>query len=237
MEPRRLGVVMDQLPRGAAGFDDAYWRTCYGQPQRMDGVVNAKAHAAYLKASFDVVMQPVRSVVDLGFGLGHVLREVLDAFRPAKALGIEPSAPAFESVRFADLAPAGVPLKLERLDLLSWCRRPNHPSNRFDLGVCTGVWQYLTDDELEQVVPALATRLRWLYLTVPTDVEFGWQARDEDFVDPYATHRSRGWYRELLSPVWVPVGARLLESRLALSEDDSPFTDHLFRGWEDVAGR
>ncbi|MCB9664517.1 MAG: hypothetical protein H6732_10400 [Alphaproteobacteria bacterium] len=223
----------DGRPAGAAGFDDAFWQQVYGRPETMDGLVNARAHAACIASAFEVALQPLDSVIDLGFGLGHMLQAVLEAVRPRRAFGIEPSPSAFASVQGRRLAPAETRLSLERLDLVGWCRRPTHPRHEVDLGVCASVLQYLEDEEVVEVVPVLAQRLRWLYLTVPTDAEYLQQAEDEHFVDPWAIHRPRAFYVDLLRPWFDVVGTRLLESRVRVERWQSPFTDDLYRGWPD----
>jgi hypothetical protein len=221
---------------GARGFGQEFWTRNYAEPERMDGVHNAVAHATFLRASFDVVLGEVHSVVDLGFGLGFVFQAVLEAFAPYKALGIEPSPPAFLAAQARLKPPERTKLRLEQVDLASWCARPDSTKTRFDLGVCTSVLQYLGDEELEAVIPVLARRVRYLYLTVPTAEEFEQQARDEQFVDPWAVQRPRSEWRALLGPHFTAVGARLLESRHAVQETDSRFTDHLYReSWDSSA--
>lgn len=222
---------MGDRPEGAKGFDDTFWRTNYADPSAMDGVTNASSHAAYLKGSFGVVLAEVRSVADFGFGMGHMFEAVLEAFQPFKALGIEPSPSVYEAVRFRNLDRHATRLVLENTDLASWCRRPDHPRLRFDLGVCTGVLQYLTEAELDLVVPVLSQRLKWLYLNVPTDEEFDRMAADTGFEDPWAIRRPLAYYTDLLRPHFDRVGTRLLESRVNVDERESPFTDLLFRGW------
>jgi hypothetical protein len=223
--------VSPQHATGARGFGDDFWRANYADPDNMDGVANAVPHATYLKSSFDVAMQSVESIADFGFGLGHLFEAVLKAFQPYKALGIEPSVPAFEAVRFRLVPPTRTNLKLETVDLVSWCRRPDHPKLRHELGLCTSVFQYLTDDELIEIVPVLARRLQWLYFAVPTEAEYDRLVVDTGFQDPWAIRRPVGWYRELLSPHFERVGQRLLESRVNVPEARSPFVEELFRGW------
>lgn len=218
-------------PKGHEGFDETYWRENYGELADMDGIGNAEAHARYLRASFDVVLQPVRSVADFGFGMGRVFEAVLAAFEPFKALGIEPSPVVYDNAASRTLCGEKTNLALERTDLLTWCRKPDHARLRFDLGVCTSVWQYLDDASLEEVVPVLARRVRWLYLTVPTAEELE-QQRADGFHDRYAIGRPRRWYIDLLAPHFTRVGARLVESRERVEEAESPFTDQLFRDWK-----
>ena len=188
----------DDGPDGATGFGDDFWRANYGEPDQMDGVVNADAHAAYVKSAFDVALQPVRSIADLGFGLGHVFERVLRVLRPYKAYGLEPSTPAYEAVRFRLVPPEGTKLVLEQVDLRSWCRRPDHPKLRFDLGLCTSVLQYLPDREAARAITALAQLSRGLlYFSVLTAGDWKHNA-DTSRTDRGVHLRTADWYRRRL---------------------------------------
>ncbi len=217
-------------PAGARGFGEEFWRDNYAQPESIDCVYNASAHARFLAASFEVVAQPIASVVDLGFGLGFLFAEVLALLEPYKAAGIEPSAHAFAEGSRRVRAAREARVDLEQIDLVGWCSHSEHPRRRFDLGICTSVLQYLEDDELAVVLPVLARRLKYLYVTVPTSAELDDMADRLDFVDHYAISRSRETWRSLLGRHFTLVGARLMESRERL-EGPSVFSDDLYRGW------
>lgn len=215
---------------GAEGFNLEYWLNNYQDPEQMDCYGNASAHAAYIKSTFDVVYQPIESVVDLGFGLGKLFEEVLVALKPYKALGIDPS-PYAHKASTDRLRAVHEQVRLETTDLRAWCERPEQSKTRFDLGLCTSVLQYVSAEDLDRVVPVLARRVKYLYLTVPTETELVWQRKVEAFDDAYAFSRPRSWYRELFSEHFTVVGARMLESKVLVGEAKSKFTDHLFR-WE-----
>ncbi len=210
-------------------FDKTYWEKNYSDPMSMDGIGNAKEHTRYLKSFLDVEQVQITSIVDLGFGYGHLFREMLKAFIPYKAVGIEPSPYAFKKARPDKLRPVeSTDLKLYEEDLVSWCRK-ERKNNTFDLGICTSVFQYLSDKELKEVLPIIAQRVRYLYLTVPTDVELGRQVSELDFKDEYAIHRSREKYQRLLRPHFTFVSSRVLESKHFFDEESTLFTDLLFR--------
>ena len=178
-------------------FDKTYWEKNYSDPMSMDGIGNAKEHTRYLKSYLEVEQVQITSIVDLGFGYGHLFREMLKAFIPYKAVGIEPSPYAFKKAKPDKLRPVeSTDLKLYEEDLLTWCRT-ERKNNTFDLGICTSVFQYLSDKEVKEVLPILSKRVRYLYLTVPTDVELGRQVSELDFKDEYAIHRSREKYKRL----------------------------------------
>lgn len=214
---------------GAAGFTQDFWSENYSHPETMDGVFNAHAHARYARAAFDVIGEEIASIVDLGFGMGHLFTAVLEVFDPYKALGIEPSPVGFAALAGRPLGPRPDKVRLEQIDLASWSLRPDTSKDRYDLAICTSVLQYLTDDELEILLPVVSRRAKYLYLTVPTEREREDQARHEAYVDTWAYVRTRQEWRTWLAPHFISVGGRLLESRHSPSRDRSLFTDDLFR--------
>ncbi len=211
------------------GFDKTYWDKNYSEPQTMDGIGNAKAHVKYLKSMLDVEYVDISSIVDLGFGYGYLFKEMLKAFIPHTAEGIEPSEYAFKKASKLKLSPApSTVLKLKQIDLVTWCREKNINAP-FDLAICTSVFQYLTDKELKEILPVLSKRVKFIYLTVPTDSEFKRQVDDLDFKDEYAIHRTREKYHKLLRPHFTFISSRFLESKHFFNEETTPFTDHLYR--------
>lgn len=218
------------LGDGAAGFDKNYWEANYHHPEMMEGIANASEYVRYAKSFFDLEEHPIESICDLGFGLGLLFREFLYVFQPDKALGIDPSPLAVKAAKALDLDPYNrIDVKLKKLDLLSWCRGSIEDWEYFDLGICTSVFQYLQDEELEEIIPILAERFEYLYLTVPTDIELKRQITQVGFHDEYAIHRSRSWYQRLLKKHFTFISNRILESKLYHKDMDTPFTDLLFR--------
>jgi hypothetical protein len=211
-------------------FDKTYWDKNYSDPMSMDGIGNAKEHVEYLRAFFNVEHVDVSTIVDLGFGYGHLFREMLKAFKPHMARGIEPSPFAFKKVKLDKLRPVpSTDLKVYEEDLITWCRTVRKKENEFDLGICTSVFQYISSKDLKEILPVLARRVRYLYLTVPTDVELGRQVEDLDFKDQYAIHRTRKQYQNLIRPHFTFVSARVLESKYFFNEETTYFTDLLYR--------
>ena len=210
-------------------FDKTYWNKNYSDPMSMDGIGNAKDHVRYLQSFLAVEHVDISTIVDLGFGYAHLFREMLRAFKPHTAVGIEPSPYAFKKVKIDKLRPVpSTDLKLYEEDLLTWCRA-NRKKNTFDLGICTSVFQYISDKDLKEIIPILSKRIKYLYLTVPTDVELGRQVSELDFKDEYAIHRSRDRYHKMLRPHFTFVSSRILESRSFFDEESTAFTDLLFR--------
>jgi SAM-dependent methyltransferase len=216
------------MPEVSTPLDEEYWESIYAQPQTMDGIFNATLHTDYLQALFRLDGVEVNSVLDVGFGLGHLFNAVIKRFKPYRAVGIEPSDYAFAKARDTVHAAPGTRLKLLPMDVQRWCSKPRKPM-RFDLTLCTSVLQYLDDDSIRSVIPVLSRRTRYMYLTVPTDIEAQRMSSDYDFNDDYARHRTRLEYRELLEPHFTFVSNRLLESKVFFDETTSPFTELLFR--------
>jgi hypothetical protein len=211
-------------------FDKTYWDKNYSEPMSMDGIGNAKEHVNYLKAFLKIEHVDISTIVDLGFGYAHLFREMLKAFIPHRAVGIEPSPFAFHKARIHKLLPAeSTDLQLFEEDLVTWCRTDRKKNNQFDLGICTSVFQYLTDKELKEIIPILSKRIKYLYLTVPTEIELGRQVSELEFKDEYAIHRSREKYHKLLRPHFTFISSRVLESKSFFNEETTPFTDLLFR--------
>lgn len=212
------------------GFGKDYWQENYSEPLEMDGIANADRHARYIKAFFDVEYVDINSVIDFGFGLGYLFDEINKVFMPYKSYGLEPSVHAFELAKKRLKSPTPTTkFKLTNMTINEWCIKSKPKSPRYDLGICTSVFQYLSDDEINTVLPIMAKRVKYLYFSVPTDKELDQQINDLDFFDRFAKRRSQKKYLKLLKPYFTVIGNRVLESKHFYSLTDSYFTDYLFR--------
>lgn len=215
---------------GATGFPKEYWDVNYDEPDEMDNIVNAKEHAEYLRALFKLQNIEIQTVVDLGFGLGVLFKEVLKTFKPYRAIGIEPSQYPFDLLKSKKwIKSPEFKLKLINQDILTWAKTTDEKEKFFDLGLCTSVFQYLSDEEIKEVLPLLSKKIRFLYFSVPTNVEYKRQIDDLEFHDQYAIHRTQEDYLKLLRPHFAIVSSRLLESRFHFNDENTLFTDLLFR--------
>lgn len=215
--------------KGAQGFDENYWAKNYSEPKDMDGIGNAKNHVRYLKAFLELEQITIKSMIDFGFGLGHLSSALIKAFKPWRYHGIEPSDLAFEKGGKRIEKNEDVKLRLECLDLVSWSKKVESNSRWFDLGICTSVFQYLNEEELETVLPIMARMNRYLYLTVPTDKELDRQVSDLNFYDDFAIRRNRGFYLELMAPHFTLISSRFWESKIHFNEESTEFSDFLYR--------
>ena len=117
-------------------FDKKYWDENYSQPFTMDGIGNAKEHANYIKAFFELEQVDISSIADFGFGYGYLFQKTMKAFIPYKALGLEPSKHAFERTKKRKLRPVeSTKLKLVNDTLENWCSLEDHSKLNFDLGL------------------------------------------------------------------------------------------------------
>lgn len=215
---------------GADGFSNAYWEENYSELTSMDGIVNAKQHARYVKALMALETIDVSSIIDFGFGLGYMLKEFIQVFKPYRVMGIEPSETAFQKVQKKKLTDIeSMNIKLVNTDLYQWAKKTAPKQKSFDLGICTSVFQYLEDEEMEVVLEAMSKTVKYLYFSVPTDKELKRQRSELDFHDRFAISRSKNYYHKLLKGRFTIVSNRLLESNYFIDEDDSPFSDYLFR--------
>jgi SAM-dependent methyltransferase len=203
------------------GFDKSYWRTNYTDFKTIDGIGNVRDHSRYVKAYFQLEGFEPKTMIDLGYGYGKLLKEFMRVFRPRRTAGIEPSSYVFEKVKIPGA-------RLENLDLLSWAQSAAH-ERVYDLGLCQSVLQYVPSSELKQIIPVLARRLRYLYLTVPTDIEYQRQAQELQFSDPWAKARSQAFYVKLLRPHFTFISCRILESKFHYNAYTTEFQDLLYR--------
>ncbi|MCK6594542.1 MAG: class I SAM-dependent methyltransferase [Bacteriovoracaceae bacterium] len=221
---------------GGEGFDKEYWDENYAHPEEMDNIGNRKLHLNYLKSFLALEYTDVSSIFDFGFGLGHLFEEALKEFKPYKAYGIEPSETAFKPTakrleKFREKKYPSMNLELEMIDLYQWAKKNRELKKikTFDLGICTSVFQYLSDEEIKVVIKEMSRVVKVLYFSVPTDVELKRQREEVEFYDKYALQRSREKYLELISPHFTFVSNRILESKVFYSEEDTNFSDLLFR--------
>lgn len=213
------------------GFSSIYWEENYSEPESMDGIGNASLHADYLQSLLAVELIDISSIIDLGFGPGVLFEEMLKRFIPYLAHGIEPSSYIYDQVIKRDLRPVeSTQLTLENIDMLSWAMSKKKIHQKvFDLGICTSVLQYLSEDEIAQVLPIIAKRVKYLYFSVPTDKELDRQVEEVEFHDRHAYRRSRDWYVKMISPHFTCVSMRVLESKVHADEDSTLFRDLFFR--------
>ncbi|TGL61869.1 class I SAM-dependent methyltransferase [Leptospira ognonensis] len=193
-------------------FDSEYWKEIYGSGLDVDGSYNAKQHAAYLHALFQLMEIPVYKIADFGFGKGILLREFTKAFAPVKVYAVDASEDAFFELQKKDWVKKSDKYhvfhsSLEDFKLAKLEKEP------VELGICNSVIQYLPDSVLPEVMEKLAKYCNYLYFTVPTKSDYDEMRKEMQFVDPYAFERSQKYYRKLVSRDFEVVGYNLLQSK------------------------
>lgn len=215
--------------KGAKGFDKDYWEANYNEPEEMDGIANASEHANYLKNFFDLDGIEIKGLIDFGMGQGHLLYEFTKVFNPKNVIGLEPSSYAYEISKKRFSRFKREKFQFFKTDIKNYCEKLINDEQVFDLGVCTSVLQYLSEEELKFCFPVLARNLKYLYLSFPTDKELIRMERDLNFSDSYALRRSRSFYQKIIMPHFTVVSSRVLESKYFFNEKNTHFTELYYR--------
>jgi hypothetical protein len=202
-------------------FEKEYWQTNYSDLKTIDGIGNVKDHSRYVAAYFNLEGFEVESLIDLGFGMGRLLKEFNRVLKPRRVAGIEPSEFIYKKMKLPGA-------KLRQMDLLSWAQDPKEKWV-YDLAILNSVLQYIPNKDLKFILPILSRRTRYLYLTVPTEIEYERQSSELSFKDDWAIIRSQKEYLQLLRPHFTFISSRMLESKHFYTPESTPFQDLLFR--------
>lgn len=190
----------------AASFDAEYYRRFYGDPAtRVSSAAAVRKLARFVAAYLGYLDVEVRTVLDLGCGLGHWQKPVLESWPRAKYLGVE----------FSEYL----------------CRKHGwtqgsavdfDPGRTFDLVVCQGVMQYLDDRQAARAIDNLGRLCAGaLYLEALTEQD--WEQNCDRSVTDGAVHlRTGAWYRRRLARhfrdagggVWLSRGADVVTFEL-----------------------
>jgi SAM-dependent methyltransferase len=171
-------------------FDEAYYARFYRNKQtRVSGSNENTRLAQFLSGYLRYLEQPVRNVLDLGCGLGHMREPLLREFPKARYVGVERSAYLCERYGFS---PGSV------VDFKSRAR--------FDLVICKGVLQYLTAAEAVRAIENLGRLCRGcLYLEALTREDWA-AACDRERTDGAVYRRPVQFYRRELRKSFQPAG-------------------------------
>jgi SAM-dependent methyltransferase len=171
-------------------FDESYYRRYYRSPRtRVTTPRQIARLGAFVCAYLRHLEVPVRRVLDLGCGLGW-WREVIAAqFPRASYQGVELS--AYLCRRYG------------------WTRGSAadfQGRGRYDLVICQGVLQYLSDRDAARAIGNLTRLCRGaLYLEVQTREDWR-DACDRRASDRRCFHRGARWYRARLRRHFVHAG-------------------------------
>lgn len=175
-------------------FDEAYYRRWYGNAgTRAFTKADKDVRAAFVLSYLRHLKVPVRSVCDLGCGLGH-WREALQKIDGRIAYtGVEYS--AFTAKRFGWVHSSAADYA---------------PKRRFDLVICQAVLQHLDDRDCDKALAHIGAYCRGaLYLEVLTRADWNSGIVDKKHTEAHSHLRSAAWYKKRLREYFKPVGGGL----------------------------
>jgi SAM-dependent methyltransferase len=173
-------------------FDEAYYRRFYRDPEHRVGTKADTARVVALVAAYLAHLQvPIKSVLDLGCGLGWWRDPVRRHFAGARWVGVERSQYLCERFGWAHGS------------VVDWKGPPA------DLVVCQGVLQYLSERDARRALRNL-TRLarRALYVEVVTREDWE-RTLDRRRSDRQIALRPADFYRRALDRCFIACGAGL----------------------------
>lgn len=189
----------------------------------IDGIHNAKDHAAYIYHTLKLADFAVKTLADFGFGKGILLKEFASKFKPSKILALDPSREMVEELKKSSWI-RKYNSKIIHATLQDYDHKKGKP---FDLVICNSILQYIPDKEVSEVFKKLSLLAKYVYFAVPTERDYEYMKREMDFVDPYAFNRPKEFYVKAISPYFTGVSLNLLESRALIKE--SGFVYEFFR--------
>ena len=174
-------------------FDAAYYARFYGdKATRVSGLGDTRKLARFVSGYLDYLDVPVRRVLDAGCGLGRWKLALAEHYPRARYTGLEWSEHlcarfGWQQGSIADYRGRG----------------------RYDLLVCQGVLQYLSDRDAERALDNLGRLCRGaLYLEVLTAEDWK-DACDRRATDGEVHRRPAAFYRKRLARHFIAVGGGL----------------------------
>ena len=173
-------------------FDKAYYDRFYRDPAtRAVSPTTAQRQSEFIAAYLRYLDVPIKRFVDIGCGVGNVLRALQKAFPRARGYGVEYSDYLCEHYGW------------EKGSVSNY--QPPHPT---DLVLCNDVLGYLDDAACEQALRHLAEiTTSALFLGVLTRQDLA--LCDERRTDSQQIARSLFWYQRRLRRNFVNVGGGL----------------------------
>ncbi|HEX2735631.1 MAG TPA: methyltransferase [Polyangiaceae bacterium] len=177
----------------ARSFDESYYRRYYEDPKtRVYSAVEHDHLASYVFAFARWNQIEIDNVLDVGAGIG-LWRDWIQKHQPKlRYTGTEVSEAMCKKHGF------------KQADIASWRDR-----KKYDLIICQGVLQYISDDGIESAVANIAAMARGLvFFEALTRGDFRERA-DQARTDSDVFLRPGSFYRSLFGQHFVTVGAGL----------------------------
>lgn len=172
-------------------FDKAYYDRFYAdQTTRAVSPAEQRVQARFVAAYLLYLQVPVRSILDVGCGLGVLLEEMRRLFPKASTTGIEFSPYLCETYGWEEGSVV------------------DFVADKADLVICHDVLAYLTKPECAEAIDNLAHHTRQvLYLSVITKEDMA--ICDVAHTDMQQKLRPAQWYRKQLVPHFESIGGGL----------------------------
>lgn len=173
-------------------FDKAYYDRFYRDPgTRAVSPATAQRQSDFITAYIRYLEVPVKRFIDIGCGVGNVLRALQKAFPRAHGHGVEYSNYLCERYGW------------EKGSVIDY-----QPPHRVDLVLCNDVLGYLDDAACKQAIRNLAEMTSGaLFIGVLTQEDLG--LCNPQRTDSQQIVRSLAWYQRRLKPSFVNVGGGL----------------------------
>ncbi|MFK7915553.1 MAG: trans-aconitate 2-methyltransferase [Pseudomonadales bacterium] len=173
-------------------FDADYYRRFYEDPATRAGTVaSARRQAAFIAAYLNYMELPVQRIVDLGCGMGRLLRALGRCYPKAQCVGVEYSS-----------------YLCKRYGWEPGTAQDYRSDQPFDLVVCDDVLSYLSEADCSAALANIAnlcTGAAFIGLITAEDRTVA----DFDRTDPDQTLRPASWYRRRVGPRFQSVGGGL----------------------------
>jgi len=188
----------------SAAFDEDYYRRFYDNSStRVSDLAEIRRLAAFVAAYLRYLQVPVRSILDVGCGVGHWRKAAAELWPKARYFGVEYSEHLCEKFGWT------------RGSITDFDPQAAFGRGSFDLVVCQGVLQYLDAASARRALHNVA---EWtdgaLYLEALTKRD--WEENcDRSVTDGDVHLRAASFYRRHLKPHFQECGGGVFCSRRA----------------------
>ena len=175
----------------ASKFDADYYQRFYVDPEtRAASPVEQRRLAGFIASYLKYLQLPVTRALDLGCGLGTLLREIGKQFPEAQCVGVELSPYLCETYDW------------QHGSVIDYADTPH------DLVICSDVLGYLNKQECAAAIKNLARLCDGaLYLAVITTEDL--EICDPEHTDMDQQARPYRWYAQQLAPHFTAIGGGL----------------------------